>query len=447
MSADLMAVSLRRIDLERARTDPAVAAEVRALVRRGAVPDRAVRDGARAILDDVRARGDVAVVEAGRRFGGGLAHGRLLLDAAVLSAARDALAHEIRAALEKMIDNVGRFARTQVPVTARTTVAPGIEIERRWVPLERVGAYVPGGSAAYPSSLLMCVVPARVAGVGSVAVASPAGPDGRLSPVLLGAAGLLEVDAFVVAGGAQAVGALAYGLPVAGLEPVDRIVGPGNAWVTAAKLEAFGDVGIDLPAGPSEVLVLADGTADAAHVAADLLSQAEHGPDSPALLVTPDPRFAEAVEREVARQLETASRRAILERSLASSGVVVLAPDRDAAIDFVNAYAPEHLTVDLADVEEAVGRIRNAGSLFVGPYAPESAGDYASGANHVLPTGGLARSSGALSVESFGKFVQVQRIDRKGLASIRDAVGSLAGAEGLIAHRQALEIRFRDDPT
>jgi histidinol dehydrogenase len=191
-------------------------------------------------------------------------------------------------------------------------------------------------------------------------------------------------------------------------------------------------------------MVLADGTADAEHVAADLLSQAEHGPDSPAILVTTDAAFAEGVEAAIERQLATAARREILGRSLAAAGLVVLAPDRTTAIAFVNAYAPEHLTVVVDDVEEAVGRLRNAGSLFVGPFAPESAGDYASGANHVLPTGGLARSSGALSVEAFGKFIQVQRIDRDGLTAIRDAVGVVARAEGLEAHREAVEIRFRD---
>jgi histidinol dehydrogenase len=235
---------------------------------------------------------------------------------------------------------------------------------------------------------------------------------------------------------------MAYGLPDAGVEPVDRIVGPGNSWVTAAKLEVFGECGIDLPAGPSEVMVVADGTADPCHVAADLLSQAEHGPDSPALLVTWDAEFAARVEAELGRQLETAARRTILERSLAQGALVVLAANRDAALDFVNAYAPEHLSVVVGDVEEAVARLVNAGSLFVGPYAPESAGDYASGANHVLPTGGLARSSGALSTESYGKFVQVQRITRDGLAAIRDAVEVIAEAEGLIAHKRAVEVRF-----
>ena len=435
-------VSLRRLDLGRAGFDPAVATEVKALLRRGAVPDRRVREGARGILEAVKAGGDGAVREANRRHGGGRADGSLLVTRAEMEAARDALPPRIRAGLEQMIENIRRFAETQLPETRTTVIVPGVEIERRWVPLARVGVYAPGGSAAYPSSLLMGVVPAKVAGVGTIVVASPADAEGGLDRTLLGAAGLVGVDVFVVAGGAQAVGALAYGLPEAGVAPVDRIVGPGNAWVTAAKLDVFGECGIDLPAGPSEVMVAADGTADPVHVASDLLSQAEHGPDSPALLVTWDARLAARVELELGRQLETAARRAILERSLAAGALVVLAPDRAAGLDFVNAYAPEHLSVVVDDVEEAVSRIRNAGSLFVGPYAPESAGDYASGANHVLPTGGLARSCGALSTESYGKFIQVQRISRDGLASIRDAVEAISEAEGLMAHKRAVELRF-----
>jgi len=351
----------------------------------------------------------------------------------------------IRAGLEQMIENIRRFAETQLPQTETTTIVPGVEIERRWVPLARVGVYAPGGSAAYPSSLLMGVVPARVADVGTVVVASPADAEGELNGTLLGAAGLVGVDVFIVAGGAQAIGALAYGLPEAGVPPVDRIVGPGNAWVTAAKLEVFGECGIDLPAGPSEVMVVADGTANPAHVASDLLSQAEHGPDSPALLVTWDRSLAAAVELELGRQLETAARKAILQRSLAAAALVVMAPNRGTALEFVNAYAPEHLSVVVDDVDEAVARLVNAGSLFVGPYAPESAGDYASGANHVLPTGGLARSCGALSTESYGKFIQVQRISRRGLASIRDAVEAISEAEGLMAHKRAVEMRFEGE--
>ena len=439
------AVSLRRLELARAESDPAIAAEVRALFRRGAVPDLRVREGARAILAAVKEDGDAAVREANVRHGGGRADGALLVGRAEMEAARDALPPRIRTGLEQMIENIRRFAETELPQTRTTTIVPGVEIERRWVPLASVGVYAPGGSAAYPSSLLMGVVPAKVAGVGRVVVASPADPEGGLNQTLLGAAALVGVDDFIVAGGAQAVGALAYGLPEAGVEPVDRIVGPGNAWVTAAKLEVFGECGIDLPAGPSEVMVVADATADPAHVASDLLSQAEHGPDSPALLVTWDAPFAALVEVELGRQLEMAARRAILERSLGAGALIVLAADRDAALDFVNAYAPEHLSVVVDDVEEAVARLRNAGSLFVGPYAPESAGDYASGANHVLPTGGLARSCGALSTESYGKFIQVQRITRDGLARIRDAVEAISEAEGLMAHKRAVEMRFEGE--
>jgi histidinol dehydrogenase len=437
-------IRLRRLELARASSDPAVAAQIEALLRRGAVPDAKVREGARAILADVKGGGDAAVLDANSRFGGGRAGGSLIVSRAEMEAARDALPTRIRAGLEQMVANIRRFAETELPETRFTTILPGVEIERRWVPLSSVGVYAPGGSAAYPSSLVMGVVPALVAGVGRIVVASPADGQGNLNATLLGAAGLVGVDEFIVAGGAQAIAALAYGLPGAGVEPVDRIVGPGNAWVTAAKLEVFGECGIDLPAGPSEVMVVADSTADPVHVAADLLSQAEHGPDSPALLVTWDPAVAAAVELELGRQLETAARREILQRSLASCALVVLAGSRDAALGFVNGYAPEHLSVVVADVEEAVAGLRNAGSLFVGPYAPESAGDYASGANHVLPTGGLARSCGALSTESYGKFVQVQRITRDGLAAIRDAVESIAEAEGLIAHKRAVEVRFEE---
>lgn len=443
---------LQRLDLaEVAAGAPAAVARRRALVRRGAVPDPAVREAARQTLADVRDRGDAAVQDANQRVGGGRSDGRLVLDGADLRAARNGLDRGTRRALDQAIDHVTRFAETQRPTSTRTEIAPGVDIERRWSPLASVGAYVPGGSAPYPSTLIMTVVPARVAGVDRIVVASPADRVGDTNRILLGVAGLLEVDAFVVAGGAQAVGALAYGLPLAGVEPVDRIVGPGNAWVTAAKIEVCGDVGIDLPAGPSEGLVLAAPPADARRVALDLLTQAEHGPDSPALLVTTDPAFADAVEQEVRAQLATSSRRDILARSLAEHGRVVLAPDLDAAVTFVNDYAPEHLSVDIEPLEPTVDRLRNAGSMFVGPWAPESAGDYATGANHVLPTGGLARSSGGLAVESYGKFVQIQRLTRDGLAAIAETITTLAEAEGLLAHRDAVTRRFEsfdiDDAT
>jgi histidinol dehydrogenase len=437
---------LRRLDLGAvAAGDPGARDDYAALVRRGAVPDEAVRESVRQTLADVRGGGDAAVRAANTRFGGGRRDGRLALDASELREARDRLDARIRRALDQAIDNVRRFADTQRPQSTTTIIGPGIEIERRWSPLSRVGAYVPGGSAPYPSSLVMTVVPAQIAGVGSVVVASPADRDGVTNPVLLGTAGLLEIDGFIVAGGAQAIGALAYGLPEAGLAPVDRIVGPGNAWVTAAKIEVVGEVGIDLPAGPSEGMVLAAPPADPGRVAADLITQAEHGPDSPAILVTTDNAFGDAVEVAVNRALERAARRDILAAALATHGRIAVAPDLDTAIAFVNEYAPEHLSVDVEPLEPTIARLLNAGSIFVGPWAPESAGDYATGANHVLPTGGLARASGALAVETYGKYTQIQRVTREGLASIRETIGTLAEAEGLLAHRDAVEIRFGVD--
>ena len=434
---------LRRLDL--AADDPTTLATVERLQRRAAVPNLAVRDAARAILDDVRIRREAAVADAGARFGGAPADGRLVIGREQLVAAADMLPADIRAALDQAIANVRAVAEAQRPVSTTVETAPGLSVERRWLPLRRVGCYVPGGGAPLPSSLVMTVVPALVAGVDEIVVASPAGPVGAVDPIVAGTAGLLGVGTLIVAGGAQAIGALAFGLPESGVEPVDRIVGPGNAWVTAAKIEVSSIVGIDLPAGPSEGMVLADGQASPRLVAADLVTQAEHGPDSPALLVTTDPRLADAVEAEIAELLPRLERRDVLGTALRDHGWIVLAPDLDAAIAFVNGYAPEHLSVDVADAEAAVARIRNAGSIFVGPWAPESAGDYATGANHVLPTGGLARSSGPLSVEAFGRFSQVQRIDRDGLAAIAGTIRTLATTEGLTAHRHAVDARFRDD--
>jgi histidinol dehydrogenase len=411
------------------------------LVRRGAV-SVATREAAREILEAVRRGGPAAVRDANRRFGGGLADGRLVLGPDELADAAARLPDGLRAALEAAIAAVRRFAEIQLPESRAVETAPGVAVERRWVPLASVGMYAPGGTAPYPSSIVMAGVPARTAGVGRIVAASPARPDGTPDPTVLGAAGLLELDGLLVAGGAQAIGALAFGLPDDGLEPVDRVVGPGNAWVTAAKLELAGEVGIDLPAGPSEGMVVAAPPADPALVAADLLTQAEHGIDSPAILVTTDEAFADRVEAELGRQLAVAARREILERALGNHGATVIAPSIETAMAFVNAYAPEHLSIDVPDVEAAVAAVRNAGSVFVGPWAPESAGDYATGANHVLPTGGLARSCGALGVETFGHFVQVQRLTRDGLAGLRPTIRALAEAEGLLAHRDAVERRF-----
>ncbi len=435
-------IRLIRLDLRgrgpAAVLDPAV----EALARRGAAPDPAVRAGARDILAAVEEGGAEAVSLANGMYGGGHGDGRLVLRADELAEAAAELEPSVRAALDVAIEHVRRFATTQRPVSSNVAIAPGVDIERRWVPMDRVGAYVPGGSAAYPSSLLMTVVPAQVAGVGSIVVASPAAPNGRVDSVLLGAAGVLGIDALIVAGGAQAVGALAFGLPSLGIAAADLVVGPGNAWVTAAKLELAGRTAIDLAAGPSEGMVVATPPADPDRIAADLLTQAEHGPDSPAILVTTDADFADAVEVALQSRIGDAPRSAILRAALTRHGRIVLVADVAAAMAVANAYAPEHLSLDVPDLEAAVAEIRNAGSVFVGPWAPESAGDYATGANHVLPTGGLARGCGPLGVETFGKYLQVQRISREGLALLRPTIGTLAVAEGLFAHREAVEVRF-----
>ena len=426
--------------------------ERRVLVRRSAGTGADVRRAARDIVDAVRSGGDATLRDLSAHLGGAWQDGRTLggtpdtplplrVPADVLAAASAALSPDLRDALLTMARHIEAFHRAQVPPAEQwVEVVPGIRVGRVWRPLDRVGVYVPGGEAAYPSSLLMGVVPARLAGVGAVAVASPAARDGRLSPVLLGAAGLLGVDEFYAMGGAQAIAALAYGTET--VRAVDAIVGPGNAWVTAAKLEVLGDVQIDMPAGPSEVMVLSDATADPSHVAADLLSQAEHGPDSAAVLVATDDAFADHVEAEISRRLPREPRVGFLTASLGSAGLIVIARDMDDALDFVNEYAPEHLSVATADAASLLPRIRHAGSVFLGAYAPESAGDYATGSNHVLPTGRMARARGPLCVEDFGHWMQAQFVGREGLEAIAGAVSAVAEAEGLVAHRHAVEARF-----
>ena len=417
----------------------------RALTERSSTATPDIRERARRIVAAVRDGGDAALREANARYGGGLREPAdapsLSVPRADLRTARDRLPGELRAALEHMAANIGRFHALQVPPPAQwVTVEPGIEVGRVWRGLDRVAAYVPGGTAAYPSSLLMSAIPARLAGAGSFVVASPASADGELSAALLGAAGLMEVDELWVMGGAQAVGALAYGTE--SIAPVDKIVGPGNAWVTAAKLEVLERCAIDMPAGPTEVMVVADETADPAHVAADLLSQAEHGPDSPALLVTPSEALAQAVEAELVRQLPDLARGDTLARSLAAAGTIVLTADIAEALAFADEYAPEHLSCVVTDPDAALAALHHAGSLFLGAYAPESACDYAAGSNHVLPTAGAGRAYSPLGVESFGRWMQVNRITREGLARIAPTVAVVAEAEGLTAHRRAVEIRF-----
>jgi histidinol dehydrogenase len=374
---------------------------------------------AAAIVADVRDRGDEAVLEWTEQLDGDRP-GALRVPAAAIAAAEAPPA--FLAAVHRLADAVRAFHEPQRPADTTVSTWPGVETSRRFLPVGSVGVYAPGGRAAYPSSLVMAVVPAQLAGVERIAVVSPRPPA-----VLLAAARELGLDEVYAVGGAQAIGALAYGtesIPV-----VDKIVGPGNRWVTAAKLVVSGRVGIDLPAGPSEVMVVADETADAAFCAADLLAQAEHGPDSECVLVT----TSAALAGEVAAR--TAGWEQVRVELVGSLGE---------ALTLVDEYAPEHLELHVAEPALLAERVRNAGSIFLGSSAPAVVGDYACGTNHVLPTGGLARAAGGLGLDSFLKSVQVVSATPEGLDAMRGTIGALAAAEGLQLHAAAVEARFAE---
>ncbi len=417
--------------------------ERREILQRSAVPDPEMRAAALGIVDEVRRGGDAALAAANVRYGGGVKEGSVRVEQSSLDSALDSLEAEVRTALDQAARNIRRAHTPQRPDDQTVETVPGVTIDRRWTPLRRVGVYVPGGRAAYPSSLLMGVIPAQVAGVSEIVVTSPADENGDVSPAMLAAAALLEVDEVYITGGAQAVGALAYGTET--IRPVQKIVGPGNAWVTAAKLAVYGDVGVDLPAGPSEALVIADSSADPRLIAADLMCQAEHGPESPVALVTPDAGFAAEVVDQVNALLPDLPRSDIIGAALADHGLIAITDTLDDAIAFANEYAAEHLTVHTADSAADAARTTAAGSVFVGRWAPESAGDYATGANHVLPTGGLAAAYGPLGVEDFGSWRQVQTLTEDGLRTLRPTIAALAEAEGLTAHKLASEIRFETE--
>jgi len=426
--------------LTRHDLDTMTAAHRRRLTRRSVIPDPSISERAREICRRVAEGGDGAMSQIASQLGGGWRR----VPGEELDTALTGLDPSVREGLNAAVAAIRTVHGAQLPAPTTVATAPGVEITRVWEPLRRVGAYVPGGKAAYPSTVLMTVVPAVVAGVAEIVVVSPEGSDG-LPPVMAAACLLAGATEVWAGGGAQAIAALAYGTE--SLAPVDKIVGPGNAYVTAAKLSVFGTCGIDLPAGPSEVLVLADETAHPRLVAADMLCQAEHGPDSPAVLVTTDATLADAVELEIESLLPDLERGDILAKSLSDHGHVVVTASHDAAVAFADEFASEHVSILTADPETDAAAIRSAGSVYVGRWAPESAGDYATGANHVLPTGGLARAYGPLSTEDFGSWRQVQRISRSGLAAIFPTISALAGAEGLTAHRLAAEARLVKEAT
>lgn len=406
------------------------------IIHRSAVPDPAVRRVSMEIVEYIKSGGDAALARAADQYGGGARR----IEREEIERAWNDSSPDLRDALNQAAAAIRQVHETQLPTDHEVEPIPGVKVKRRWSPIRRVGGYVPGGLAAYPSSLLMIAVPAAVAGVGEVVIASPSDETGQVDKALLAAAHQAGVDEVFAMGGAQAIGALAFGTETIGR--VDKIVGPGNAWVTAAKLAVFGDCDIDLPAGPSESLLLVDESADPVLVAADMACQAEHGPDSPVVLVTDSEEMIERVAEGLDEVLSRLSRRNILEHSLGGLGLVVLIDDWKQGIDFANEYAAEHVSILTADAESLADQLTGAGSVFVGHWAPESAGDYATGANHVLPTGGLARSSGPLSTEDFGSWRQEQTISEAGLSHMRSTISTLAEAEGLDAHRLAAEIRF-----
>ena len=398
------------------------------------------------LVEDVRLRGEAALLEQAERFDG-LRPPSLRVPQSDLDRALESLEPEVRAALEEAIARVREASAAQVPPERVTKIADGAEIVQRWQPVSRVGLYVPGGKAVYPSSVVMNVVPAQVAGVRSIALASPAQRafGGAVHPVILGAAALLGVDEVYAMGGAGAVGAFAHGVESLGLDPVDVITGPGNVFVAAAKRAVKGIVGIDSEAGPTEILILADGSADARVVAADLISQAEHDELAAAVLVTDSEDLADRVADELERQVPATKHSERVRAALTGpQSAIVLVRDLDEGADVSNAYAPEHLEIQTADPEALLGRIENAGVIFLGSNAPVSLGDYLAGSNHVLPTGGQSRFSSGLGTATFLRPQQVVRYSADALAQVRSGIRALSDAEDLPAHGDAVDARFTD---
>ena len=394
----------------------------------------------RAIVDDVAARGDLALIEATRKFDRlDLKPGDLRITPAEIEVAVKACDAGTLDALKFARDRIEVFHRRQLPKDERFTDALGVELGWRWSAIDAVGLYVPGGTAAYPSSVLMNAVPARVAGVARVVMVVPS-PDGKLNPLVLAAAHLGGVSEIYRVGGAQAVAALAYGTDT--IAPVAKIVGPGNAYVAAAKRLVFGKVGIDMIAGPSEVLVIADATGNAGWIAADLLAQAEHDVNAQSILITDNAALADDVERAVETQLATLPRADIARASWDEFGAIILVKMLGEAIELVNAIAAEHLEIMTSDPESVAAQIRNAGAIFLGPHTPEAIGDYVGGSNHVLPTARSARFSSGLGVLDFMKRTSILKCGPDQLRALGPAAMTLGKAEGLDAHARSVGLRL-----
>ncbi len=423
---------LRRIDLR------GFTGELSEVLPRPETPTGGPVDVVRDILAAVAERGDAAVREYTSRFDGVELDSLVVADAE-LAAAIERIEPDVRAALELAAERIAAYHQAQMPADVMVE-QPGVSIRGMHRAVERAACYVPGGRAVYPSTVLMTAVPARVAGVEQIVVCVPPGPDGKVPDIVLAAAKIAGAHEVVSVGGAQAIGAVAHGTE--SIRPVDVIVGPGNIYVALAKQEVAGTVGVPSSfAGPSEVVVVADGTDPADFAAVDVILQAEHGPDGLAWFVTWNDEFADEVTASIERLVADAPRRAEIESTLGTSGMVVVTDSPEQAMAVSNFIAPEHLEIQTADNEALVAMVRNAGAVFCGRYAPASLGDYVAGPSHVLPTNGTARFASALTVHDFMKDVHIVFVEQAGLEAMGDAVEALAGAEGLDAHAASIRLR------
>jgi histidinol dehydrogenase len=431
---------VRRLDIRDPAFEEQFAALLAAKREQAGDVDAAVRD----IIRAVRLEGDAALREYTLRFDQfDIETGALRVTPAEIEAALASVPPEHFAALSFAATRIADHHRRHIPANDRYTDATGAELGHRWTPVDAVGLYVPGGMASYPSSVLMNAIPAKVAGVPRVVITVPA-PRGVLNPMVLAAAHIAGVEEIYRVGGAQAVAALAYGTE--SIKPVVKIVGPGNAYVAAAKRQVFGTVGIDMIAGPSEVLIVADKSCDPNWIAADLLAQAEHDEAAQALLITDDAAFADSVAAAVEEQLATLPRGATASASWRDFGAIILVERLDQAPALVDRIAPEHLELETADAESLAETIRHAGAIFIGRYTPEAIGDYVAGSNHVLPTARSARFSSGLGVLDFMKRTSILRLTERSLAALGPAAMTLASVEGLDAHRRSIAIRLGEEP-
>jgi histidinol dehydrogenase len=414
--------------------------EVLRVVERPEIELETAFEAARKIVGDVKSRGDFAVIELTKKFDKQeITAGTIRVSSSEIASAKERLKPELAMALKQAYLNIWKFHSKQYKELSKgcnVETEKGIRITEKTVPLESVGAYIPGGRASYPSTVLMTCAPAKAAGVKRVVVVSPP----PISDAILAACDICGVDEVYCVGGAQAVAALAYG--TSSIKKVDKIVGPGNKFVQAAKMLVYGKVDIDMPAGPSEVLIIADKNANPKFVAADLLAQAEHDPDARCVLVTDSEAKIIEVEDEIELQLREAKRKTIINESLRNS-VAVLVKNTSEAIEFANEYAPEHLEIQTENPMKTAAKIRNAGTIFIGEYSPVSAGDYATGANHVLPTGKAAKFSSELSTRDFIRNYTIQEISKNGLKKISEAIQALAEAESFDAHATSVKKRFK----